>query len=182
MLEVDFTFSWTLSVWPVLSSDGNCREVFRLSGSGILVGLPAFAFTVCSVLRSKFSRCSQTFLCPMYSIKVEKPVPHFGQLRVSNKEPNLFGFVFSLLSDSLSLFTSSGLSSASGAGLGSESRLVLLLLSEASLSVFSFLLALGVLGLTAPPSRLVIPNSARWAILHWSNWRVLPCKVRRSGR
>ena len=91
----------------------------------------------------------------MYSIKVENPLPQFPQLNVSKRDPNLLGFVFSLSWAPPSVLPSSGLSSASGL----ESRLVLDLLSDSSLSAFSFLLVLGVLALG--PSRLVIPNSAR---------------------
>ena len=68
---------------------------------------------------------------------------------------------------------------ASGSGVGSESLRVFALLSEPSLSE-SFLLVFGVLGVLSLDvgaglagagvegalSKLLIPNSAKWAILH----------------
>ena len=159
---------WDILVVSRLWSDDSDVFLFSLGCGGWSLG------------RSNCSSGMQTFLCPMYSIRVLKPAPQWPQFKVWKREPNLLGFVFS--------FSSCLVSSAPG--LGSESLLVLVLLSELSLSVFSFLLVLSVLCFAGAgwgwrggagvrgQSRLLMPNSARWAILHWSNCKVLPCNTK----
>ena len=176
-LKLEVVFSWILACFSVgCESEGICVSgwdilvVSRTRSSGF------FFFSLDGGWSLGKSNCSsgiQTFLCPMYSIRVLNPVPQCPQLKVSNSEPNLFGFSFSFSS---CLFSSAPV-------LGSESLLVLVLLSDRSLSVFSFLLVLGVLCLAAAAgvqklSRLLMPNSARWAILHWSNCNVLPWRTK----
>ena len=191
-LKLEVVFSWILAGF----SAGCESEEICVSGGDILVesrprsetsGL-FFFFSVegcCgvggvwSVEKPNCSSGTQSFLCPMYSISVEKPAPQCPQLKLSKSEPNLFGFVFS--------FSSCWVSSVPG--LGSESLLVLVLRSDLSRSASSFLLVLSVLGLPeagwgcrAGQSRLLMPNSARWAIRHWSNCRVFPCNTKRYWR
>ena len=145
-----------------------------------LLSLLGWGWTASWVLL-KSSSGTQTFLWPMYSIKLANPAPHWPQLRLSNKDPNLaeVGFWFSLSFPNVS-FIFSCLVPFSASWFGSESLLVFALLSELSLLSLSFLLDFGVLGTLAGAgvvgalSRLLIPNSARWAMRHWSNCSTLP--------
>ena len=167
-LKLGLVFSWILAGFSAgWESEENC-----VSGWDVLVEsrLRSEALSVEGVGVGGCWRSSgrHTFLCRMYSIRLEAPAPQCSQLKLSKREPNLLGLVFSFSSCLLS----------SPPGLGSESLLVLVLLSDLSLSAFSFLLVLGVLCLAGADwgvqSRLLMPNSARWAILHWSNCNVLP--------
>ena len=47
----------------------------------------------------KSSSGMQTFLWAMYSTRLAKPAPHCPHVRLSNREPNLLGLVFSLSSE-----------------------------------------------------------------------------------